>query len=116
MAKHRICHRCAVMTPGDGPCSTCGGSATPRASDRPEWREVYGTREWRRLRRRILDRDGYACVNCGHQGDGDNELQVDHVVPLSRGGAPFAEENLATRCRRCNLARRSRPRAASGIR
>jgi 5-methylcytosine-specific restriction protein A len=39
-------------------------------------------REHDRIRQRILVRDGAACVKCGC---GLN-LEIDHVVPLARGG------------------------------
>lgn len=48
----------------------------------------------------ILDRDGWACVWCGSTTD----LELDHVIPWSRGGACSAT-NLQTLCRRCNRAK-----------
>lgn len=48
-------------------------------------------------RRRIFQRDGWQCVDCG---DRDN-LTIDHVVPVSEGGGG-EDENLATRCATCN--------------
>lgn len=45
----------------------------------------------------ILLRDGGRCRRCGSARD----LEVDHIVPFSRGGAS-EEWNLQTLCRRCN--------------
>lgn len=48
-------------------------------------------------RRAILDRDGWACVECGST----DELELDHVIPFSRGGA-CTPGNLVTLCGPCN--------------
>jgi 5-methylcytosine-specific restriction endonuclease McrA len=48
-------------------------------------------------RRLILERDGWACVWCGST----DELQIDHVVPFSRGGACSAD-NAVVLCGPCN--------------
>ena len=73
---------------------------------------VVGTPRWRRLRAKILDRDGYRCSRCGRAG----KLEVDHVKPVSCGGAPFDPLNLQALCRRCHFAKTAtenlrRPRA-----
>jgi 5-methylcytosine-specific restriction endonuclease McrA len=47
----------------------------------------YGT-TWRKVRRVVLDRDNYRCT-IGLPGCGKVATQVDHVVPLAFGGAPF---------------------------
>lgn len=59
----------------------------------------------------IFRRDGYACVYCGVLGkdrkspdDGRSFLQVDHIVPLSKGG-PTTAANVATACAPCNKAK-----------
>jgi hypothetical protein len=49
------------------------------------------------LRTVVMERDGRRCVYCNATED----LDVDHVVPTSRGG-PTVEGNLVTSCRRCN--------------
>ena len=61
----------------------------PRARKRRVW-----TDEERRF---ILDRDGWRCVNCG----ADDQLEIDHVIPFSRGGA-CSVENACVLCRSCN--------------
>ncbi len=49
------------------------------------------------VRAAILLRDGGRCRRCGSARD----LEVDHIVPFSKGGAS-EEWNLQTLCRRCN--------------
>lgn len=54
----------------------------------------------RRLRIAILERDGYRCVYCGRSAT-DVVLEVDHVLPRSRGGTD-EPTNLVTGCQDCN--------------
>ncbi len=52
-------------------------------------------------RRNVLLRDNYCCQYCGRQlAPGD--LDLDHVIPRSRGGTT-TWENLVASCRACNL-------------
>jgi 5-methylcytosine-specific restriction endonuclease McrA len=46
------------------------------------------------------------CVNCGSK----NELQVDHIIPHSRGGSDKVE-NLQMLCKPCNLDKRDKTMA-----
>lgn len=62
-------------------------------------RGIYGTRRWKVVRRQVFDRDGWRCTRCGRVG----RLECDHVVPVARGGAPFALSNLRTLCRGCHV-------------
>ena len=55
------------------------------------------------VRWRVLKRDGYRCRVCG-AGEGAR-LEVDHIVPVARGGGN-EEENLRTLCRDCNRGKR----------
>lgn len=57
-----------------------------------------------RQRFRILVRDGFRCKACGASplDNPGTELHVDHILPWSRGGETV-DENLATKCKRCNL-------------
>jgi 5-methylcytosine-specific restriction endonuclease McrA len=67
------------------------------------------TWRWRRIRARILARDGYRCWHCGGIAD-----QVDHLLPRSRGGGD-EPSNLVAACQPCNLARRGGGRGSSDL-
>ncbi len=52
-------------------------------------------------RRNLLLRDENTCQYCGRPAP-PSQLSVDHVVPISRGGAGNSWENQVIACRRCN--------------
>ena len=56
------------------------------------------TRQWRKLRAIILA-EHPQCTLCGGTAD-----QVDHIIPVSRGGTD-TRSNLRAVCRLCNLRR-----------
>ncbi len=60
------------------------------------------TSQWRKIRARILQRDGYTCQHCGMEGN-----SVDHIVPRSAGGGDH-DWNLQTLCTSCNSAKGGR--------
>lgn len=71
---------------------TIRGSASKRAgNDRPSLSPA--------MRMFIGNRDGWTCGYCGTK---DGPFDIDHIVPLSRGGAPNDTENLICACARCN--------------
>lgn len=51
-------------------------------------------------RKNILMRDGYRCQYCGKEDTGDN-LTIDHIIPLSKGGRD-TWTNVVAACRYCN--------------
>jgi hypothetical protein len=57
----------------------------------------------------VLKRDNYTCTKCGASPSSDHrvELEVDHVVPVARGGGN-AIENLQTLCQKCNQGKKDR--------
>ena len=52
-------------------------------------------------RRNLLIRDESCCQYCGFTGPA-SELTVDHVMPMSRGGATASWDNVVIACKRCN--------------
>ena len=65
-------------------------------------RSTGSTRQWIKIKQRILRRDQFICQYCGLEAD-----TVDHVVPRRLGGLDN-DENLVAACRRCNLAKGGR--------
>ena len=67
---------------------------------------IYGSITWKRLRALVLAQATH-CGICGRPGSDTAPLStVDHIVPLSQGGEPFALSNLQSAHVRCNYARR----------
>ena len=64
--------------------------------------EVRSLAKWKRVRRLALDRDGYRCRACGKAA---GRFEIDHVVPIAAGGAPFDLDNLQSLCRPCHFAK-----------
>jgi 5-methylcytosine-specific restriction endonuclease McrA len=60
------------------------------------------TSKWRKIRQRILQRDGYTCQQCGMDGN-----SVDHIVPRQAGGGD-EDWNLQTLCQSCNSSKGGR--------
>ena len=56
---------------------------------------------WAIVRRAVLKRDNFRCVECGKAG----RLEVDHISPLQRepGQDPYDVNGLQTLCRACHI-------------
>ena len=71
------------------------------------------SKERRRIRReQIWERDGRCCYLC-QQPVSWEDLEIDHITPVSRGGSSN-DENLASTHRRCNRTKAARLLAAQG--
>lgn len=66
---------------------------------------VYDDPRWRRARAAVIRRDRGLCVSCLRAGRRTPYRDVDHVEPLSVGGAPFALRNLRLLCGPCHRAK-----------
>ncbi len=51
------------------------------------------------VRQAVLDRDDFICRYCGRRSQ---TMEIDHVVPVSHGGASDDTSNLVTACLNCN--------------
>lgn len=49
---------------------------------------------------RIACRDKFTCQFCGAM-PGNDQIEIDHLIPISRGGSDNAE-NLVALCKKCN--------------
>ena len=57
-------------------------------------------KKWKRVRRRVLERDNYRCQSCGYYA---KSPEIDHIRPIDRGGMPWDLSNLQTLCRACHV-------------
>lgn len=73
------------------------------------------TQAWRRVRARVLDRDGWAC-QIKAPGCTIVATTVDHVTARSDGGAVFDPGNLRAACADCNYSRHHPARIAGLMR
>jgi len=62
----------------------------------------------RRQRRRVIERDGFRCQECGCYLTGRRDTHVDHVEPLARRPGWRADHELQTLCAACNQAKADR--------
>jgi 5-methylcytosine-specific restriction protein A len=65
---------------------------------------------WKRLRRRVLDRDGDRCQIRGPRCQIDATM-VDHILPVSFGGQD-SEDNAQAVCKPCHDTKTAQERAA----
>ena len=53
------------------------------------------------IRYNVLRRDNFTCQKCGATVQDGVKLEVDHIIPVSKGGKTNMN-NLQTLCNRCN--------------
>ena len=61
----------------------------------------YNSPAWRKLRTRFLIENPF-CAECRRHGKLAKATLVDHIVPISKGGAPLDESNLQPLCWSCH--------------
>jgi hypothetical protein len=81
------------------------GPETAEELDRPAATPNYRAPVPKRMRFKILRRDGYRCQLCGLTQQDGVRLEVDHRVPVAKGGQT-THENLWTLCHPCNNGKR----------
>ena len=86
-----LCRVCGAVT-ADNRQTFCG----PRCL-----RDFFMRTDWRRVRQVIYARDGGMCMKCGRKVRPDN-FQVDHIVPITKGGDEWDLSNLELACPDCN--------------
>lgn len=55
--------------------------------------DIRHSRQWQAVRKAVIARD-QVCTVCGT----DENLSVDHIIPISKGGSELDPENLTTMC------------------
>lgn len=120
MAKSKtrtFCPHCYRIVPAGSTCPCRNRDARRREAE--PWRKAYRDPEYIRNRQAAIERQHGRCKDCGRvcaTWDGARWAtagtgEVDHEVPLARGGTNDAS-NLALRCLRCH--RRADARRRSG--
>lgn len=99
--------------PGEGVPTPGGALRVPRVVHLSRYERTPRT-SVRLTRKNLMLRDGYQCQYCGVRPS-SRELNIDHVMPRSRGG-PDTWENLVTACTSCNLRKGSRTPDEAGFR
>ena len=78
------------------PARPAPAKAKPRAGD-----PVYRLNRWRRKSEGYRRRHPF-CEHCLQAGLLVRSTVVDHIVPLSKGGAAFDDKNLQALCHQCH--------------
>ncbi|MFJ5882662.1 HNH endonuclease [Kitasatospora cineracea] len=89
-----LTRECVRTTFRDGRCTE---HQLRRSWDRRSARNSSRPGDWSRRRVQCLARDQFRCRQCGAR----EELEVDHLMPVSRGGS-WELSNLQTLCRPCH--------------
>lgn len=82
---------CPELVPAGGSEAKCAAHARPKWQGRSQ-SGLQRPGNWGSIRARVLRRDRRRCVMCGEPGN-----EVDHIVPVSRGGS-WSMDNLQTLC------------------
>jgi hypothetical protein len=85
----------------DIPTGFFGSQHEDAAEQSTEHTFVYRVPVPKRLRFRVMRRDGFRCQLCGLTQKDGIRLEVDHKVPVAKGGKTVIE-NLWTLCHPCN--------------
>ena len=86
-------------------CRFCKKLLTGRLSSfcgRRCLRDFKMVTDWLRVRKVVFYRDGGVCMKCGLQLT-IKKFHIDHIIPISKGGAEWDLNNLELSCQTCNL-------------
>jgi 5-methylcytosine-specific restriction protein A len=80
-----------------------------------EWRGWYKTKDWQRLRWRVLVRDQFTCRICTRVEAQTRHLVADHIIP-HRGQADlfWDDANLQCLCKTCHDSTKQRQERGRG--
>jgi 5-methylcytosine-specific restriction endonuclease McrA len=90
----RACLTCGRIIPHGQRCPDCGKTKA----------RGYGS-DWEKVRRQILERDGYRC-RLQLAGCTGTATQVDHIAAVAIGGQRLDPANLQSSCAGCNSRKR----------
>ena len=102
------CPNCGAPADGtESKCPYCGGDL-PKVEAAPAVNaELERAKMSQSLRYNILQRDGFRCQICGASAAQGAKLEVDHIIPVSKGGLTIPQ-NLRTLCESCNRGKRDK--------
>jgi len=60
----------------------------------------------KKIRFEVLNRDKFTCQYCGRTVEDNAKLEIDHIIPVSKGGTNHIN-NLKTSCFECNRGKRA---------
>ncbi|WII94441.1 HNH endonuclease [Moraxella haemolytica] len=72
----------------------------------------YG-QAWRKLRKQVMQQDGYICQVCQHSGRYTPATEVDHIVSKAQGGTDDLT-NLQAVCHACHQIKTKAERYGGG--
>jgi len=99
----RPCLKCrALFIPTKDSPSYCAVHKPIRKQDR-KIKPHYNDPEYRKNRKYLIDTYGY-CFRCKSRGGVSNKLEIDHIVPVHRGGSNDIS-NLRILCQKCHRLR-----------
>jgi 5-methylcytosine-specific restriction protein A len=103
MARITTCLECGAPTFNASRCSD-----HQRSYGRKVRNPAYDDYRWRRLRKRMLAEHraqfGDWCPGYGRSGHATSDLTLDHITPMSQGGALLGPAQVL--CRSCNVRKR----------
>ncbi len=95
------CPVCVAEHPRYTPCPRARKRRSA-VEQRPEWRKLYGTGWWRRVRLQVLERQPFC--KCGEPA-----TEVDHIIPHRGDEDKFRDvKNLQGMCKPCHSAKTAR--------
>lgn len=71
-------------------------------------KRIYQLPIWRKLRIAVINRASGLCENCYKEGMIKTGTDVDHIIPISHGGAEDSLSNLQLLCSECHKAKTAR--------
>ena len=114
-----ICRRCGKATRNRSHyCDDCEPYAREKQMRWKEYQEkqkqelkgkarLYHTSFWQKLRKQVLNRDNWLCRECARNGRISAASQVDHIIPLAKGG-DNSLGNLQSLCKKCHALKTAR--------
>jgi len=81
----------------------------PFGNDRFE-PSFYQSKEWKAFRKWYESQHPRLCMKCLEQGITKEAKYLDHIIPISQGGARLSEANVQWLCVKCNVIKSNQDR------